>query len=172
MKEAAEYLIGLGHQRIGFLAGPEAHYTSMERLAGYRDALTESNIEFNSEWLRHTNYDTQSGMESALDVICLNDRPTALVCANDYIAIGALAACHKEGVRVPEEMSIIGFTGDEIGQYTAPPLTTMVQPIEEIGARAVEMLLSRIEEPDLPHEQVLMPSKLLVRNSSARPLRQ
>jgi LacI family transcriptional regulator len=90
---------------------------------------------------------------------------TAIIGANDYIAIGALSACSQKEIKVPEDVSVVGFTGDEIGAYTVPPLTTMVQPIEEIGAKAIEILLAKIRDPNRPVERVLLPPGLLQRDS-------
>ncbi len=164
-RELTHYLIRSGHRRIAFFSGPEGRYTSDQRLEGYKSALKENNIPVSGELISYTNYQTSGGYESMLKLLSVKRNFTALIGANDYIAIGALCACSQKGIKVPEDVSVAGFTGDEIGAYTVPPLTTMVQPIEEIGKKAVEILLAKIRDPNRPVERVLLPPGLLKRNS-------
>ena len=164
-RELANYLVRLGHRKIAFLAGPRGCYTSDQRLSGYKSALLENKITFSEKLVIHTDYQAKGGYEAMLKLLSGKRNFTAVIGANDYIAIGALSACSQKGVKVPEDISVAGFTGDEIGGYTVPPLTTMVQPIEEIGRKAVEMLLAKIRDPNRPVERVLLLPKLLKRNS-------
>ncbi|MFH0797087.1 MAG: LacI family DNA-binding transcriptional regulator [Candidatus Omnitrophota bacterium] len=168
-REMTRHLIKLGHRKIAFLAGPEEAYTSQERLAGYKTALLNARINYNSELVLHTNYETDGGYEATKKLLSSRITFTAIFSANDPIAIGVLAALQKKSIQVPGKISVAGFTGDEIGAYTHPPLTTMVQPIEEIGRKAVEGLLVRIANPKKPVEKILLPATLLER-SSAGPL--
>jgi len=150
---------------MAFLSGPQGRYTSDQRLEGYKSALGENNIPVSEQLILQTNYQTSGGYEAMLKLLSGKRNFTAVIGANDYIAIGALCACGQKGVKVPEEISVAGFTGDEIGAYTVPPLTTMVQPIEEIGKKAVEILLAKIRDPNRPVERVLLSPGLLKRNS-------
>ena len=164
-KELTNYLIKSGHKKIVFLSGPYGCSTSDQRLAGYKSALSENKIPFSRKLISYTDYNTEGGYQAALKLLSGKKRFTAIIGANDYIAVGALSACSQKGIKVPEEISVAGFTGDEIGSYTNPPLTTMSQPIEEIGAKAVEMLLAKIKDPKRPIERILLPARLITRDS-------
>lgn len=163
--EITNYLIKAGHRKIVFLAGPSGYYTSERRLAGYKVALSENKIPFLQELICYTDYHTEGGYQATLKLLSGKRNFTAIIGANDYIAIGVLSALNQNGIKVPDEISVVGFTGDEIGSYTVPPLTTMAQPIEEVGAKAVEILLSKIKNPNRPTERILLPAKLLERGS-------
>lgn len=167
VKDLTRYLLQLGHRQIAFLAGPENHYTSECRLAGYQAALAETGLNFDEDLIFYTNYNTHGGYEATKRLLADSKPITAIIGANDYIAIGALSALAENGIKVPQKISVAGFSGDEIGAFTVPPLTTMVQPIEEIGRKAVEVLLSLIKDPQRPTEKVLLPATLLERSSVA-----
>ena len=164
-RQLANHLIKLGHRKIVFIAGPCKHYTSEQRLAGYKSALSEHHIPFSEEFILYTNYSTEGGYDAASKLLSEKIRFTAVISANDYIAVGVLSALSQGGINVPDEISVVGFTGDEIGSYTVPPLTTMAQPIEEIAVKAVEMLLAKIKDPNRPTESILLPVRLLERGS-------
>jgi len=165
-KNLTRYLLHLGHRQIAFLAGPKDAYTSERRLAGYRTALIEARINFDKNLVFYTNYTTGGGYEAAKRLLANSAPITAIIGANDYIAIGALSALAENGIKVPQKISVAGFTGDEIGAFTVPPLTTMGQPIEEIGRKAIEILLALIKDPRRPTERILLPATLLKRSST------
>jgi len=165
MRILARYLIDAGHRDIAFLAGPLGHYTSEQRLAGYKKALSENRIPFSEALVRHTDYNLEGGRLAAIELLSEKRSFTAMIGANDYVAIGALSACNQKGIKVPDDISIAGFTGDEIGAYTMPPLTTMEQPIEEIALKATEILFARIKNPRRPTERILLPARLMERRS-------
>ena len=150
-----------------FWPGPKNHYTSERRLAGYQAALTEAGLNFNKDLIPYTNYRTNGGYEATKRLLADSTPTTAIIGANDYVAIGALSALAESGVKVPQKISVAGFAGDEIGAFTVPPLTTMVQPIEEIGRKAVEVLLYQIKDPRRLAERTMLPAALLERASTA-----
>jgi len=167
-RELTNYLISLGHRRILFLGGPADHYTSVQRFAGYRAALRENGLVFSGDLVRHTDYDTEGGYQTCRELLVGQRNFTAIFGVNDYIAIGALSALTEKGISVPGDVSVVGFTGDDIGAHTIPPLTTMVQPVEEIGGRAVEILFARITDSKRPVERLLLPARLMERRSARR----
>lgn len=168
-KEITEYLLRLGHRRIVFLAGPKDSCTSQNRLAGYRAALTEARIAFDEKLIHYTNYHLNGGYRAACKLLLGGPGKSfsAIACANDYIAIGAMAALSQKNVKVPQEVSVTGFGGTESSFYTTPPLTTMGQPVEKIGRKAVELIMAQIQHPGQHSETVLLPATLLKRSSTA-----
>lgn len=170
-RDLTRYLLKLGHRQIVFLAGPKDAYTSERRLAGFRDALVETRLHFDKDLVFYTDYTTSGGYEATKRLLAdFKKSITAVIGANDYIAIGALAALAENGIKVPEKISVVGFTGDDIGAFTVPPLTTMAQPIEETGRKAIEILLSLIKDPRRPAKRILLPARLTERSSVAPPL--
>jgi DNA-binding LacI/PurR family transcriptional regulator len=146
---ATEHLLELGHRRTGFAAGHEFAQPTREKLAGRADALREAGIE-PSEHVEHADF-TVTGGRQALRAIMENangERPTGIICSNDLMAIGALQEATLLGLRVPEDLSIVGFDGIDAATWTQPALTTVEQPIDEIAGTAVSALQTLIDEPD------------------------
>jgi LacI family transcriptional regulator len=139
---ATSYLIKKGHRRIGFINGEPWMDASADRLKGYRQALANADIPFDPAIVRHGDWLPLQGHFHALDLIAQNSRPTAIFCANDLMAMGALEAAAQRGLRVPEDISIMGYDDQELARYTTPPLSTLVLPNYEMGRRAAEMLIA------------------------------
>jgi DNA-binding LacI/PurR family transcriptional regulator len=177
-KAATEYLLSLGHRRIGCLMFTD-DIQSRQKTAGYQAALLEAGIEPAVRWQRsltepgEQNFDfLRYGEERMTDWLRGNWRElglTALLCENDQTAIGVLAACRKAGIEVPRDLSVVGFDGTEIGRYTHPALTTVEVPLAEIGRRGIEELLLRIEDEKTPVREIVLPTRLQVRESTAPP---
>ena len=138
---ATSYLLAHGHRRIGFINGEPWMDASIDRLAGYRQALASADIAFDPDLVRSGDWFPESGHASLLDLFRLEAVPTAVFCASDMMALGAMQAAHDLGLRVPEDLSIIGYDDREIAGYSRPPLTTIVLPNYEMGRKAVELLL-------------------------------
>jgi DNA-binding LacI/PurR family transcriptional regulator len=167
---AADHLLGLGHRRIGFVAGPPHYSPTKNKTAGLETALRRAGIELDRRYVAHAEWGYAGGAAAARQLLELNgDRPTALIASSDVMAIGALHAVHAAGLRVPEEMSIVGFDGVSAATFTNPALTTVAQPTSEIAATAIDALLRLIEMPerDVPHS-VFRP-RLIERASTAPP---
>ncbi|HET7768996.1 MAG TPA: LacI family DNA-binding transcriptional regulator [Chloroflexota bacterium] len=166
---AAEHLLELGHRRIAFLSGPAEHLHTIERLRGAREAASEAGVELE---VRHGDFGYRSGYEAGRAWFSLPpaERPTAVICANDAMALGALCAAAEAGVRVPADLSVTGYDDIAQARYTVPPLTTVAQPLDEMAREAIDRLLVRVgpkaERPE-PVRRVY-PVKLVVRNSTAR----
>jgi DNA-binding LacI/PurR family transcriptional regulator len=168
---AAEHLLALGHRRIGFVAGPASYAPTRNKLAGIAVALRRAGIEVDRRLVAHAEWGYAGGAEAARRLLALNGRrPTALIAASDVMAIGALHAVDAAGLRVPDEISIVGFDGVTAGTYTNPALTTVAQPTREIATTAIDALRRLIESPerDVPHS-VFRP-RLVVRSSTAPPI--
>lgn len=138
---ATEHLIQKGHRRIGFLNGESWMDAAVDRLKGYRQALATHDIPFDTTLMRNGDWLPLKGYELAKELLTLRDRPTAILCANDLMALGAMEAAAELGLRVPEEVSIMGYDDQELARYTHPPLTTIVLPNYEMGRHAAELLI-------------------------------
>jgi len=175
---AVEHLVALGHRRIGFIGGDREGTTSRQRERGYREGMKTHGLMISERDVRYGNWETNRTMEATREVLTAArppaERPTALLCANDVIAMAVLRAAHSLGLRVPEDLSVVGFANLAFSEYADPPLTTVAQPFQEMGRMAVRCLLAEQEGEDQedtdsrPHavEQVL-PTRLVVRESTA-----
>lgn len=168
---ATSHLIELGHRVIACIAGPSAVTPSAERVTGYRDALDEHSLPFDSRLIRRGDFGAASGFEATRYFLSRRGphRPTAIFACNDMMALGALGALYQAGQRVPDDVAVIGFDDIVLASYTAPPLTTIQQPKYEMGELAAKILIDRIQS-DEAHEpqRHLLPTKLIVRASTVR----
>ena len=174
-RNVTEYLLGLGHRRIAYLPGAPNTRVTQQREDGWRAALEAADVAPTPAHLLPGDWSPESGRERAARLLSLPDgeRPTALFCAFDGLALAALAAAREMGLRVPQDVSIIGFDDIPAAPATEPPLTTVLQPYAEIGERAVRLLLTQMgggSSADAPGERkVLLPTKLIVRQSAGPP---
>jgi DNA-binding LacI/PurR family transcriptional regulator len=166
-KEAVQYLIQLGHTRIACISGytNEKHTASKRRL-GYEAALNEANAPLLQEFFVNTDYGIEEGYQKCLDLMKLPGSPTAIFTYSDLLAIGAMRAAQDLGILVPADLSIIGFDDIALSSYTNPRLTTIHQDKDQIGKLAVKQLLKRIHSPELPPEQIALPTRLVIREST------
>ncbi|MCC7445989.1 MAG: LacI family DNA-binding transcriptional regulator [Anaerolineae bacterium] len=166
---ATKYLIELGHRRIGFVAGRFDTSSGTDRLAAYKAALTDAGLPFDPDLVQPGAYEQHGGYLAANALLDLPQPPTALFCANDASAFGAYEAIRNRGLRIPQELSVIGFDDIPQAALVHPPLTTIQQPLVEIGRRAARLLLHYIAQPDYPVEHIVMPTRLIVRESCQSP---
>lgn len=167
--QATRYLLELGHRRIATITG-QLHVTSgVERLKGFKRALREAGASIAPEYIQEGRFDRLSGYEKGLMLLQFSPRPTAIVAANDLVALGVLAALREVGLRCPEDVSLVGFDDQEIASFTNPALTTVAQPAYQMGARAAALLFERLRGEDVPTHQVVMKATLRVRDSAAAP---
>jgi LacI family transcriptional regulator len=167
--EATNYLINLGHRRIGYIVGLKEMQCSLDRLAGYRAALEAHGIDYVPELVYMGDFFRTQGYEAARQFLALPHPPTAIFAANDTSAFGAIEAVRGEGLRVPDDISVIGFDNIPEAAQVHPGLTTVRQPLEEMGRLAVQILLNRLDDPDLPGERVELPTELVIRESCKPP---
>ncbi len=166
---ATEHLIRLGHRRIGFITGAMDQISAQDRLAGYRAALADHGIAFDPELVREGNFFQPSGYVGASALLELPHPPTAIFASNDVSAFGVMEAIRAHGLRIPEDVSVVGFDDIPQAAHVHPPLTTMRQPLEEMGHTATRMLLEYIQDPQRPIERVELPADLVVRESCCHP---
>ncbi len=170
-REMTRYLIKQGHRRIALLRGHADLSSAIERLQGYREALAEADIPCDEGLMPAGQYNQPTGYERAQRLMRLPEarRPTALFCCNDYIALGALRGLKELGLRVPQDVSVVGFDDVPLAAATQPSLTTVRQPLRRIGTRAAEILLSQIQEGAANARREVLPTKLMLRDSVAPP---
>lgn len=163
---ATKHLIELGHECIGLITGPFHLTPSADRIIGYKDALAEANLKCDDQLIIKGNFHPKSGYEAANMLLTLPNRPTAIFAVNDLMAMGVIRAAAEHGLKVPDDLAIVGFDDIELASYTIPPLTTISQPINEMGQIAVELLTERIDQPDLEPRRIIINGELVVRGTS------
>lgn len=163
--DATRHLIALGHRRIGFITGRMNLGCARDRLAGYRDALQAHGVDEDSSLVQVGTFNHSEGYSCGKALLALPEPPTAIFAANDLMAFGVMEAVRDAGLRVPEDVSIVGF--DDIPQclMTHPPLTTVRQPLQEMGRTAVRMLIRVINDPSQPPERVRLHTQLVLRGT-------
>jgi LacI family transcriptional regulator len=169
--DATTYLIELGHRRIGFITGNLEMGCSHDRIAGHRDALAQAGIPFDEALIREGNFHQPQGYAMTQELLALEDRPTAIFASNDQSAFGVMDAVRDAGLRIPADVSVVGFDDIPGSRMTHPPLTTVRQPLTEIGRVATRMLLDLIADPDRPEESIDLPTELVIRESCQPPAR-
>jgi LacI family transcriptional regulator len=141
---ATDLLIGAGHRRIGYVNGEASMEASRHRLRGYRQALATADLPFDPDLVREGNWQPLSGYEAARELMNVKRPPTAIFCANDLMAVGAYEALHELGLRIPDDVAVMGYDDREIAQHLHPPLSTVLLPHFEMGSIAVEILLDLV----------------------------
>ncbi|HVM70598.1 MAG TPA: LacI family DNA-binding transcriptional regulator [Anaerolineales bacterium] len=165
--ELTRLLISLGHREIALLDGPKDVSTSEDRKIGYRKALTEAGISNSARLEQFGAFTQESGFDMTKKLFSAAQRPTAVFAANNFIAIGALKALQELGLRVPEDVALVGFDDLPVALVTFPFLTVAAQPAYEMGTRAMEILLNRLSgKASEQFQEVVLPAELVIRRSS------
>ncbi|QEN04414.1 LacI family transcriptional regulator [Thiospirochaeta perfilievii] len=160
MYSATKHLIENGHKKIAFIKGNILTQNVTERLKGYKAAMRKFNYPIKDEWIFEGDYTIASGRRCYKYLSTLEDKPTALVSSTDIMAFGVYEELHATGESVPDKMSIIGFDGHELCKYTKPPLTTIRQPLEDMGEEAAKMLINQIEDSNTTNKHLIFPVDL------------
>jgi len=170
-EDAMRHLLELGHRRIGAVTGPPGWVATEARREGYRAALASAGIAFDPALEVASDFERAAGASAAAMLLSLPEPPTAIFAFNDAIAVGTLRAAHERGVRVPEELSVIGFDDIAYATMVGPMLTTVRQPLGELGRTAVNLLLRLLERPGSEPRQIELSTRLVVRDTTAPPRR-
>ncbi|MES1247851.1 MAG: LacI family DNA-binding transcriptional regulator [Actinomycetota bacterium] len=168
---AVQHLLSLGHRRIAIITGPRGWIATEDRLRGYQAALAAAGILTEPELVQEANFEIEQGRRAARHLLDLHEPPTAIFGFNDNIAIGALQAARERGMRVPEDLSVVGFDDVEIAELVTPALTTVRQPLAEMGRMAVSLLGRLIEGQRIEAPHVELRTQLVVRQTTAPPRR-
>ena len=165
---AAQHLIELGHKNIGCITGPEEMVSSIERLQAFKHSLNEAGLSLDPGLVTQGDFHPESGYIGAMKLLHLKNPPTAIFACNDSMAIGVIRAAVELGLRVPNDLSLIGFDNIELCNYTCPALTTIDQPKINLGQKAIQHLVDRISNHSIPVVRELIPTELIIRESTGR----
>jgi len=164
-----DYIVRLGHRNIALIEGKRGFQSSLRRKAGYERALKLHGIAVREEYCVPGSYDVESGYRGMKRLLKLADRPTAVFCSNDDMAVGALKACSEVGLKVPEHISIAGFDDNHFSAYLTPALTTVKRPIEQISRFGAERLFDAIGQGRMQPETIYVETELVIRESVQAP---
>ncbi|WP_055586058.1 LacI family DNA-binding transcriptional regulator [Peterkaempfera griseoplana] len=166
-RSAVDHLLSLGHRRIGMIAGPPALLCSRARLDGYRAALELAGIEVDEQLIRQGDFHHECGFSEGARLLALDDPPTAIFASSDEMAVGVYEAARQHGLRIPDDLSVVGFDDLPQARWSPPPLTTVRQPLAEMGRTAADTLLQLVrgETPQTP--RIELATQLVVRSSTA-----
>jgi len=168
---ATNYLVELGHRDIAFLSGPSDIPVCAERHSGYVRALRTAKIPLNLRLLISGDFSVESGIRAVRALLATGAKFTAIFCANDEMAIGAILAIKESGRRVPHDISVIGFDDIQFARYNDPALTTIAQPKMQLGSEAMTLLLQILKNPEEAPKPIVLPTELIVRASTGAPPR-
>jgi LacI family xylobiose transport system transcriptional regulator len=167
---AAQHLLSLGHRRIGMISGPDDMLCSVARVDGYRSALERAGIAFDADLVRTGDFHVAGGRRGAAQLLDLPESPTAIFAGSDLQALGVYEAARPRGVRIPEDLSVVGYDDLRVARWVGPPLTTIRQPLTEMAETAARMLVRMSEDPEAPLNQRFdLATSLVVRESTAPP---
>ncbi|TDT97746.1 LacI family transcriptional regulator [Streptomyces sp. 846.5] len=165
-RSVTAHLTALGHRRIGVIGGPTQWLAGEARLLGHTSAMAEAGTLTKPDLLRSVEPTTENGYRAARELLALADRPTALIAFNDKVAVGILRAAHEQGLRVPQDLSVTGFDDSDLSRSTQPTLTTVRQPLEEMGRIAVSLLTRHLDGHTVETLHMELATQLVVRDST------
>lgn len=163
--DATEHLLKLGHRRIGFITGSMDLGCAQDRLAGYRAALRTHHVPYTEELVYEGTFFQPDGFTGALALLDGPEPPTAIFASNDVMAMGAMDAIRQRGLRIPDDIAVLGFDDIPQAELVRPALTTIQQPLEKMGRVATQMLLDLLEAPESKIQRIELPTKLIIRDS-------
>lgn len=169
VKQAVAHLVGLGHKRLAFISGPLDLHSARTRRQAFLEGMREHKLPPDRKLIREGTHTAEGGQHAMSALLRLGKRPTAIVASNDWTAIGALRAIHAAGLRVPEDISVVGFDDIPLVSYTTPPLTTVRMSAADVGATAFQALFSLIGGERLEGDTYQVATRLIVRDSTAKP---
>jgi LacI family transcriptional regulator len=162
---ATSHLISLGHTRIGCVSGPSKINPSSKRLDGYMEALKSKGLPVDPKYIVQGDFHPESGFDAGIKLLSLPERPTAIFACNDLMAMGVIKAAASMGLRVPEDLALVGYDDIELASYTNPPLSTIKQPKVEMGLTALQIILDRIGNRESGRQKIQLPVSIVVRSS-------
>jgi LacI family transcriptional regulator len=168
-KAATSHLLELGHRRIAYLGGPDAVECNQARLHGYMAALRAEGVPVDDRYILPGSFHSEHGASGMKRLLKLKERPTAIFAASDSIALGVLAEARRQDIRIPEEMSLVGFDGTYQSEESVPALTTVAQPLQEMGRTALRFVLRQMRGEVLDSRRVELATHLVIRESTAPP---
>jgi DNA-binding LacI/PurR family transcriptional regulator len=165
VKLALQHLVSLGHKRIGYISGNPNSADGPERLEAFKKYIKEFNLDKDEDLIVHGEFTFESGEEAVKGLLELPKKPTAIFSASDYMAIGAMRTMKKKGLRIPQDIALVGFDNALEAAYVEPPLTTIQQPLQEMGEVAVDLAFNSMKDPDFIPQTVIKEPSLIIRRS-------
>jgi DNA-binding LacI/PurR family transcriptional regulator len=166
---AVNHLVALGHRRIAYINGPENWHNCRARMSGYQNALAEHGLTFEPEWIQGGDWEIESGYAAAERLLQLENCPTAIFAGNDLMALGAIYAIQDAGLRVPDDIAIVGYDNRKFTEAFRPGITTVNMPVGEMGKVAAELLLKQLEEGQTEEEEIKVQGQLIIRETCGAP---
>ena len=170
MRLLVQHFVELGHKRIGFIAPPSGLMFGRYRLRGYYQTMADNGLIVKPEWIVEGDMTQHGGANVVEQLLALNPRPTAIICGNDLMAIGAINRIQQKGLQAGMDVAVGGFDDIPLAAYVNPPLTTLHQPIYEIGRKTCGMLINILNGSYLDEQRVVLTPSLIIRSSSGQPL--
>ncbi len=164
--EVADHLVGLGHRRIGFIAGTPQYRSAQERRRGFADGLARHGLALDPDYYAQGAYTFESGQECAEKLLSLPNPPTAIFACNDEMAVGVYRVAYRRGIAIPQQLTVVGFDDSPLASRICPALSTVRSPIRDMGRMAAEKLIQRIAQPDAKLRETIVQPHLVVRESS------
>lgn len=164
-KEATQYLIGLGHERIAFVGGNETYLVTADRLLGYKEALQEAGLVYRKDYIIYEEFLQKANQEGMRKLLSLDEPPTALVVVDDLMALDVLKLLDEMNLRVPDDISLVSFNNTLLAEMSRPPLTSVDIHIFQLGYEAAKNLIEKIAKPNEPVKRIIIPHKLVKRFS-------
>ena len=165
-REVMSHLLSLGHRRIGLVYGVGNHEIGQDRLEPYRESLTDANIPIEEELIAYCGPSLEDGYQASLNLLQISPRPSALIAINDLLSMSALRAAADLGIQIPEDLSLVGYDDIPMANYLVPRLTTVTKNAYAAGTKAFEVLLARIQNPELPRQHAHIKARLILRGST------
>lgn len=166
--EAVDHLVEQGYTRIAHISGPRGLELTEKRRDGYLAGLQKHGLEIREEWIVHTGFSQKDGEQDAAQLLLNPDAPDAIFAVNDRKAIGAMVELKRQGIRIGADLGVMGFTNDPVSELITPSLTTVEEPAKEIGKKSCELLLKHIHKKHFIPEDVILPGRLIARDSTRR----
>lgn len=166
--EATEYLIRLGHKKIAFMGGPNDLVVTTDRFSGYKKALEKYGIQPRNSYIKFVHYYRKSYKESSYEILNQEDRPTAIVCMDDLIAVEVFKVAESLNLKVGEDLSVIAFNNSNVSEICQPPLTTVDINILHLGRLAAEVLMMDLSESTKTYRRIIVPHQIVERNSCVK----
>lgn len=166
-----DYLMGLGHCRIGFILGMPDSWYSIERLAAFQKAYADNGLEYDENLVKESDFSKKAGFRCMGELLDMPHPPTGVICMNDSITIGALHQIHSRKLRVPEDISVLAIGSSDMYELFNPPLTAIKTPVIEVGKTAANLLINIIEKKPLSEKNVVIDADLIIRESTGAPPR-
>ncbi|MEB3103908.1 LacI family DNA-binding transcriptional regulator [Ferviditalea candida] len=163
---AAQHLAELGHRRFAILSENLKVSSSRERIRGFKQGLSDMNIPFDDKNIVICDYRVEEGRRCAYELLQYTEKPTAIFCCNDLLAIGAIQAAKQLGIKVPDALSIVGFDDTILASVTDPPLTTIAQPIDRMGKQAFNLLIDNLMNSESVKQRIVLRPELIIRQST------